>query len=62
MYWKLKLYQLTWGALPSEYPPQGKQCCLPKALAKILGPQDVTSTQIWAIRLTFSFSPEITGQ
>uniref|UniRef100_H1A456 Tyrosine-protein kinase n=1 Tax=Taeniopygia guttata TaxID=59729 RepID=H1A456_TAEGU len=22
MYWKLKLYQLTWGALPSEYPPQ----------------------------------------
>ncbi|XP_017934538.1 tyrosine-protein kinase ABL2 isoform X1 [Manacus vitellinus] len=22
MYWKLKLYQLTWGALPSEYPPK----------------------------------------
>lgn len=40
MYWKLKLYQLTWGALPSTYPPQGKQCCLSKALAKVLEPQD----------------------
>lgn len=36
MYWKLKLYQLTWGALPSEYPPKGKQCCLSEALAKII--------------------------
>lgn len=36
MYWKLKLYQLTWGALPSEYPPKGKQCSLFKALAKII--------------------------
>lgn len=54
MYWKLKLYQLTWGAPPSEHLPEGKQCQLPSVLAKIATwAQVLTSAQMDAVRLMF---------